>query len=59
MVVYIHSLLLMLFGAILVEAGIRITTVYFWLLVVIVFGILLTYDMLIVGPEDVERNKKE
>jgi len=58
-VVYIHSLLLMLFGAILVEAGIRITTVYFWLLVVIVFGILLTYDMLIVGPEDVERNKKE
>ena len=56
MAVYIHSTLLMLFGAVLVEAGIKITSIYFWLLVVILFGILLTYDMI---TRDVENNEDD
>jgi hypothetical protein len=47
MLVYLHSLLLIVFGAVLNEAGVKITSLYFWILVLIIFGILLTYDMIL------------
>jgi fatty acid desaturase len=56
--IYAHTTLLILLGAILVESGIRITTIYFWLIVVIIFGILLTYDIITHEPdEDKEKEK--
>jgi hypothetical protein len=55
--IYVHTVLLMLFGAVIVEAGIKIESAYFWLLIVIVCGIILTYD--IITNEPVGKGKEE
>jgi len=47
----------MLFGAVIVEGGIKIESAYFWLLIVIVCGIILTYD--IITNEPVRKDKPE
>ena len=57
MAIYVHTVLLILLGAVLVEAGIKIETAYFWLLVIIVCGIILTYDIITNEPE--EKGKEE
>lgn len=56
MAVYTHTALLILLGAVLAESGIRITTIYFWLIVAIIFGILLTYDII---THEQDENKEE
>ena len=57
MAIYVHTVLLMLFGAVIVEGGIKIESAYFWLLIVIVCGIILTYD--IITNEPVRKDKPE
>lgn len=52
MIVYIQAFLLILFGGILVEAGIGITSIFFWLLISTVIGILLTFDPIILEVAD-------
>lgn len=56
---YIQSFLFIMFGAILNEAGVRITTVYFWLLVSIILGILLTIDIVIPGDDPEDENEDD
>jgi len=51
-IVYIQAFLLILFGGILVEAGIGITSIFFWLLISTVIGILLTFDPIILEVAD-------
>ena len=48
-----------MFGAILNESGVRITTVYFWLLVSIILGILLTIDIVIPGDDPEDENEDD
>lgn len=55
MIVYIHTLMLIVLGAVLNESGIKITSYYFWLIIALIFGILLTYDMII----DLQNNPPE
>lgn len=59
MAIYFHSVFLIAFGAVLNEAGVGVTSLYFWLLVVIVFGILLTYDMIRGFHEDPPPDEKD
>lgn len=56
---YIQSFLFIMFGAILNESGVRITTVYFWLLVSIILGILLTIDIVIPGDDPEDENEDD
>lgn len=46
MALFIHSILLMILGAVLNESGIKITSYYFWLVIVLFFGIFLSYDIM-------------
>jgi len=56
--VYLHTILLILFGAVLIESGVRLISIHFWLIVSIVFGILLTYDI-ITNETDILEKKDE
>lgn len=58
MVVYLHTLLLIILGATLVESGIKLISIQFWLLVSIIIGIVLTYDIM-TNPPDEDNNKNE
>ncbi len=46
MFVYLHTILLIILGATLVESGIRLISIQFWLIVAIILGIVLTYDLM-------------
>lgn len=61
MPVYIHTFLLIILGATLVESGIKLISIQFWLIVVIILGIILTYDLMtsVPDPEDDEDNNKK
>lgn len=58
MEVYAHTLLLILLGAVLNESGLKITSTYFWLVVIILFGLFLTYDM-ILSKQDRQNDKDD
>jgi len=52
MTIYVHTLLLILFGAMLDFSGIKLTSVSFWIIVCILLGLFLSYDILIDHSED-------
>jgi len=56
--VYFHTLFLILFGAVLVESSIHILSINFWLLVSILFGVILTFDIITHENEN-EEDKDE
>jgi len=60
MAVYLHTILLIILGATLVESGIKLISIQFWLIVIIILGIVLTYDLMIHEPyvSDEDEDKK-
>jgi uncharacterized membrane protein len=58
MVGYIQVLLLILLGAFLNEGGITLTRPIFWVIIIIILGIMLTFDVMTRVIEEDEENPK-
>ena len=54
---YIHDILLIILGAMLNYCGIKIDTLNFWLILLIVLGLIISYDLLMSSHEEEEPPK--
>jgi len=55
---YLHIILLIILGAVINEGGIKVTAIYFWLILVLLFGVLLTYDIIVESKQVTDEDEK-
>ena len=58
MIEYLHIILLIILGAVINEGGIKVTAIYFWLILVLLFGVLLTYDIIVESKQVTDEDEK-
>lgn len=56
--IYVHAGLLLVFGGSLVEAGVSMKSPLFWLLIIIVVGLILTIDIMYENQNRQENNEE-